>query len=158
MQSLKKLGDSVGILITKSNADDGGRLLNQELNLFVSENENAKLFDSLGQFLYYNCLKVVDCVVGNSSSGLFEVPSFKKPTVNLGDRQKGRTRSDSIIDTKIDEEEIFLNIQKAFKMNCSKVENPYGKGNSSEKILEILENINYHQLSLQKHFFEYKLN
>lgn len=158
LQSLKKLGDSVGILITKSNADDGGRLLNQELNLFVSENENAKLFDSLGQFLYYNCLKVVDCVVGNSSSGLFEVPSFKKPTVNLGDRQKGRTRSDSIIDTKIDEEEIFLNIQKAFKMNCSKVENPYGKGNSSEKILEILENINYHQLSLQKHFFEYKLN
>ena len=101
LDALSGLGEDVGILITKANADDGGRLLNQEIKNFTSKNKNAKSYDALGQFLYYNCINIFDCVVGNSSSGLFEVPSFKKPTVNIGDRQKGRIKSNSVIDCEV---------------------------------------------------------
>ena len=92
-------------------------------------------------------------MVGNSSSGLFEVPTFKKPTVNIGNRQKGRTRSKSVIDCKIEKNEILSGILKAINMDCSDVVNPYGKGQSSKKIVSLLENINLEEVSLQKHFF-----
>ncbi len=151
--ALSELGKDVGILITKSNADDGGRILNQEIDKFTAKNINAKAYDALGQFLYYNCINIFDCVVGNSSSGLFEVPTFKKPTVNIGNRQKGRMRSKSVIDCKIEKNEITRAILKAIKMDCSDMVNPYGQGQSSKKIVSLLEKINLAELSLQKQFF-----
>ncbi len=151
--ALAELGDDTGILITKSNADDGGRILNQEIDKFTSKNKNAKAFDALGQFLYYNCINNFDCVVGNSSSGLFEVPTFNKPTVNIGDRQKGRMRSKSVIDCGIDRKEIVLAIKKALNMDCSNLINPYGNGESSKKIVSLLENIDFKKISLQKKFY-----
>ena len=153
LDALSELGKDVGILITKSNADDGGRILNQEIDKFTAKNINAKAYDALGQFLYYNCINIFDCVVGNSSSGLFEVPTFKKPTVNIGNRQKGRMRSKSVIDCKIEKNEITRAILKAIKMDCSDMVNPYGQGQSSKKIVSLLEKINLAELSLQKHFF-----
>ncbi len=153
LDALSELGRDVGILITKSNADDGGRILNQEIDKFTAKNINAKAYDALGQFLYYNCINIFDCVVGNSSSGLFEVPTFKKPTVNIGNRQKGRIRSKSVIDCNIDKNEITSAILKAINMDCSDIVNPYGKGQSSKKIVSLLEKINLAEVSLQKHFF-----
>ena len=153
LDALSELGKDVGILITKSNADDGGRILNQEIDKFTAKNKNAKAYDALGQFLYYNCINIFDCVVGNSSSGLFEVPTFKKPTVNIGNRQKGRIRSKSVINCNIDKNEITNAILKAINMDCSDVVNPYGKGQSSKKIVSLLETINLEEVSLQKHFF-----
>ena len=153
LSALAELGQDVGLLITKSNADDGGRVLNQEIDKFTETNKNAKSFDSLGQFLYYNCINNFDCVVGNSSSGLFEVPTFKKPTVNIGDRQKGRIRSKSVIDCKVNKKEILNAISRALKMNCEDIINPYGKGDSSMKIVSLLESIDINKLSLQKHFY-----
>ena len=153
LDALSDLGDDVGILITKSNADDEGRVLNQEIENFVAKHKNTKSYDSLGQFLYYNCINCFDCVVGNSSSGLFEVPTFKKPSVNIGDRQKGRMKSESVIDCGINKKEIKKAIIKAFNMNCDKVVNPYGQGKSAEKIVSILENIDIKNISLQKHFY-----
>ena len=155
LDALAALGEDVGILITKSNADDGGRILNKEIDKFIKNNKNAKAYDALGQFLYYNCINIFDCVVGNSSSGLFEVPTFKKPTVNIGDRQKGRTRSDSVIDCNIDKKEIISSVYKAINMDCSKVNNPYGGGQSSKQIVSLIENLNLKEISLQKHFFNY---
>ncbi len=153
LDALSDLGSEVGILITKSNADDGGRIINQEIEKFASKYNNVKSYDSLGQFLYYNCIDKFDCVVGNSSSGLFEVPTFKKPTVNIGDRQKGRLKSKSVIDCSINKKEILNAISKALAMNCENILNPYGNGNSSEKIVSTLENINIKNISLQKHFY-----
>ena len=155
LNAISELGSDIGLIFTKSNADDGGRLINQEIDKFVTNNENAKSYNSLGQFLYYNCINQVDCVVGNSSSGLYEVPTFRKPTVNIGNRQKGRTRAKSIIDCDINKKELLESIKKAFNLNCKDIVNPYGQGNSSNKILSILENININEISLQKHFFDY---
>ena len=155
LEALSDLGSEVGILITKSNADDGGRILNQEIEKFSAKHDNVKSYDSLGQYLYYNCINIFDCVVGNSSSGLFEVPSFKKPTINIGDRQKGRIKSKSVIDCGINRKEILMAISKALKMNCDEIVNPYGEGKSSEKIVSLLENIDLQKIPLQKHFYNY---
>ena len=153
LEALSSLGKDVGLLITKSNADDGGRLLNKEIDKFILNHKNAKAYDALGQFLYYNCIKKFDCVVGNSSSGLFEVPTFKKPTVNIGSRQKGRIRSESVIDCNINKEDIISSIERALNLDCEKVINPYGEGKASDKIVSVLEKINIKKISLQKHFF-----
>ncbi len=153
LDALSELGSDFGLVITKSNADDGGRILNQEIESFVSSHQNAKAYDALGQYLYYNCINNFDLVLGNSSSGLFEVPTFKKPTVNIGDRQKGRIRSKSVIDCKVDKREIINAIHKALNMKCDDVVNPYGIGNSSKKIISLLEKININEIPLQKHFF-----
>jgi len=155
LEALSDLGSEVGILITKSNADDGGRILKQEIEKFSAKHDNVKSYDSLGQYLYYNCINSFDCVVGNSSSGLFEVPSFKKPTINIGDRQKGRIKSKSVIDCGINRKEILMAISKALKMNCDEIVNPYGEGKSSEKIVSLLENIDLQKIPLQKHFYNY---
>ncbi len=156
LDALSSLGDEFGILITKSNADDGGRILNEEIDKFVLQNDNSKAFDALGQFLYYNCIHNFDCVVGNSSSGLFEVPTFKKPTVNIGQRQKGRLRPKTVIDCDINKIEIINAIKKSLNLNCQNFANPYGDGKSSDKIVSILEKIDIRNLSLQKHFYSYK--
>ena len=96
--------------------------------------------------------------MGNSSSGLFEVPTFKKPTINIGDRQKGRTRCDSIIDVKVDSKQILSSIHRAFNLDCLNIINPYGDGKSSKKIVKILEKLSIDDFSIQKHFFEYSKN
>ncbi len=153
LDALSDLGDDFGILITKANADDGGRVLNQEIEHFTSKNKNAKSYDALGQYLYYNCINTFDCVVGNSSSGLFEVPSFKKPTVNIGDRQKGRIKSNSVIDCEVNKKKILEAISRALSINCDDIVNPYGEGRSAEKIIALLETINIKKIPLQKHFY-----
>tara|TARA_Y100001968_G_scaffold330935_1_gene384080 strand:- start:3201 stop:4352 length:1152 start_codon:yes stop_codon:yes gene_type:complete len=142
----------VGIIFTKSNADNGGHLINKCIDKFVSSYDNVKSYDALGQFLYYNVIKNIDCVIGNSSSGLFEVPSFKKPTVNIGDRQKGRERSSSVFDTSVDRNQIIKTINQALNFDCNNVINPYGDGYSSPRIIDILENIELCNDLLQKKF------
>ena len=91
-------------------------------------------------------------MVGNSSSGLFEVPSFKKPTVNIGDRQKGRIKSNSVIDCEVNKRDIKA-ISRALSMNCDKIVNPYGEGKSAEKIVSLLGTIDIKKIPLQKHFY-----
>ena len=95
----------------------------------------------------------VDCVAGNSSSGLYEAPSFKKPTVNIGDRQKGRLQASSVINCPAEAKAILEAIQKAFNMDCSHVVNPYGDGQSSARILKVLKQIPDARDLLKKHFY-----
>jgi UDP-N-acetylglucosamine 2-epimerase len=95
----------------------------------------------------------VDAVAGNSSSGLYEVPSFKKPTINIGDRQKGRLQASSVINCKPESADILKAIRGAFTMDCSSVVNPYGNGDSAPKIVAALKAVPEYRLLLKKHFF-----
>lgn len=132
------------IIFTKPNADTNGRVVIQLIDQFTKSNgKRAVSFTSLGQLRYLSALSHVNVVIGNSSSGLTEAPSFKVPTINIGDRQKGRIKADSVIDCNPDTESIINAIQvslsKEFKDKLKAVKNPYGEGGASNKILKILK-------------------
>lgn len=161
LQALDTLEDT-HIIFTMPNADTESRILFTMINKFVDEHpQTAKAFTSLGQILYLSCIKHVDGVVGNSSSGLTEAPSFKKGTINIGDRQKGRLKATSVIDCKPIKKDIIKSLRKLysteFKQKLNSVINPYGEGGASEKIIKALEYSNFHLL-LKKHFQDYPLN
>lgn len=130
------------VIFTLPNADTGSRDLIDQVESFVAAHPNARAYTSLGQLRYLSCMRFVDAVVGNSSSGLAEAPSLSVATVNIGDRQKGRLRAASVIDCTPDRHSIGAAIERAlspaFRAELSNVMNPYGNGGASEKIVEIL--------------------
>lgn len=137
--------DDTHLIFTKANSDTDGRIINQMIDDYVSKNSHkAAAFTSLGQLRYLSALQFVDAMVGNSSSGLAEAPSFKIGTINIGERQKGRGKADSVIDC----EPIKASIQAAlirlyseeFQKQLTKVKNPYGDGCASKKIIKIIKN------------------
>jgi GDP/UDP-N,N'-diacetylbacillosamine 2-epimerase (hydrolysing) len=141
LKALSNFKDTT-LIFTMPNADTGGRKLINMVKEFVIENKNAKAFTSLGQLLYFSCILNMDGVVGNSSSGVIEVPSFKKATVNIGDRQLGRLQAESIINCKPLKKDILNAIEKlyssSFQTLLDKVINPYSGTGVNEKIIEIL--------------------
>ncbi|NLR61852.1 UDP-N-acetylglucosamine 2-epimerase (hydrolyzing) [Chitinophaga polysaccharea] len=146
------------LIFTKANADTDGRIINQLIDEYTSKNSHKSIgFTSLGQLRYLSALQHIDAVVGNSSSGIAEVPSFKKPTINIGDRQAGRIKATSIIDTPPDAAAIQAAIEKAFsakfQASLAEVRNPYGDGNASVEILKILKGAELEKL-LKKQFFD----
>jgi UDP-hydrolysing UDP-N-acetyl-D-glucosamine 2-epimerase len=153
LTALDNLENDVGIIFTKANADPEGRSINQMIEKYVESHPKAKAYTSLGQVNYLSVIAQVDAVVGNSSSGLYEVPSFGKPTVNIGDRQKGRLQAASIINCQSQASAIKQAIISAFDMDCSNVQNPYGDGTSSIKMLSILKSIPDYKALLKKQFF-----
>ncbi len=145
------------IIITKANADAGGRLINQALETYAAQHqETVLLTTSLGQLRYLSAIQHVDVVIGNSSSGLLEVPFFKKPTVNLGERQTGRLMADSVINCKENIEAITQAIHQAlstsFKEKLKTILSPYGVGNASQQIKTKLKQVNLSPL-IKKHFY-----
>lgn len=145
------------IIFTKPNADHDGRIIIKLIDDFISKNsENAISFISLGQLRYLSAIKHCQVVIGNSSSGLIEVPSFKKPTINIGDRQQGRIEAESVISCKSEKKSIIESIQLAltneFQQKLQNVVNPYGEGNSSFKILEEIQNSSINNI-LKKQFY-----
>jgi len=145
------------IIFTMPNADTDGREIFQLIQSFCRRNENAVAFTSLGQIRYLSCLKHVDMVIGNSSSGLAEVPSFKIPTINIGDRQRGRMKADSVIDCEPTANEISEAISKGyckeFEEICKNTINPYGLGGASELIVHRIEETDLSNL-LKKKFYD----
>ena len=156
LHSLSELKDT-GLIFTMPNADTDSRILFKMIQDFVQKNKNAIVFTSLGQLRYLSCIKYVDAVIGNSSSGLIEVPYLKKPTINIGDRQKGRLKADTIIDCNPERLSINNAIKKAFSNDFkSKIKesiNPYGNGGGSEKIVKIIEGYNLNDI-LKKNVYE----
>jgi len=131
------------IIFTKPNADTDGRIISEMIDEYVSlNNQKAISFISLGQLRYISALQFVDMVVGNSSSGIIEAPSFNIPTINIGDRQKGRVSGKSVLHCKPESKSILDSIKKVSRDNYIKTLreeiNPYDGGNSSEKIIPIL--------------------
>jgi GDP/UDP-N,N'-diacetylbacillosamine 2-epimerase (hydrolysing) len=132
------------LIFTMPNADTDGRVLIKMVEEFVAQHTNARAYTSLGQLRYLSCVSHVDGVVGNSSSGLAEVPSFRKGTINIGDRQRGRLQAASVINCEPTHKSIAGAIKKLystdFQISLSKVTNPYGDGGASEKVVEIIKN------------------
>lgn len=143
-------------IFTYPNADTGGRALIERLDQWVSVNKHrAKAFVSLGQQRYLSLMREVDIIIGNSSSGLTEAPALKKATVNIGDRQKGRLKASSIIDTSEKKETIVAAINRAlseeFRARLPITESLYGSGNVSRRIKDTLKTS---MLQSQKAFFD----
>jgi GDP/UDP-N,N'-diacetylbacillosamine 2-epimerase (hydrolysing) len=145
------------LIFTMPNADTDGRALFELINRFVQTHPLARVFCSLGQLRYLSCMRHVDGVVGNSSSGLAEAPSFKIGTVNIGDRQRGRLRAPSVIDCPPERTAIAAALAQLyspqFKARLGTVENPYGDGHASERIVRTLASISLEGV-LKKAFFD----
>ena len=144
-------------LITYPNADTHGRALIYLLDEFKEEfPERVLLVRSLGQLRYLSALKYCELVIGNSSSGLIEVPTFKVPTINIGNRQKGRIAGGTVIQCDGDKKSISRAIDEAqsqsFRKKCYESKNPYGVGDSSEKILATLLSSELNGLVYKKFF------
>lgn len=132
------------IVFTLANADAGGRGINEQIKTFVGRNPARSIcFPSLGSHLYFSCLQFVKGVIGNSSSGLLEAPSFHIGTINIGPRQQGRLRSASVIDCAPDRQSVGVALSHLFSAEFQRVvasaSNPYGSGGATPEILKVLK-------------------
>lgn len=146
------------IVFTKTNADTDGRIINEYIENYVQQNqERCIVFDSLGQLRYLSAISHCAAVIGNSSSGLVEVPAFLKPTVNIGDRQRGRLKADSVIDCNFENQDIIEAINRSiddvFLKEIQTMDQVYGEGNTSEQMIKILKTISLDSI-LKKEFYD----
>jgi GDP/UDP-N,N'-diacetylbacillosamine 2-epimerase (hydrolysing) len=134
---------NLSFIFTKANADAEGRIINKLIDKYALENDNIAAFTSLGMRRYLSTLKYCSMVIGNSSSGLLEAPSFGIPTINIGDRQKGRMQSDSVINCEPTKDNILkainLALSEDFVQRAKKTVNPYGNGETSNKVVEVIK-------------------
>lgn len=147
------------IIFTKANADPNGRIINRMIEDFSAQNaDRCTAFTSLGQLRYLSALQFCDVVLGNSSSGIVEAPSFGIPTVNIGDRQRGRVSADSVIHCGNGAAEIESALTKALSPQFIKtvkcVKNPYEGSNTSERIVSVIEEALERGISMKKRFYD----
>jgi GDP/UDP-N,N'-diacetylbacillosamine 2-epimerase (hydrolysing) len=142
LAALSGLADTQ-LIFTLPNADTDGRAMIKMVEQFVARHPNARVYASLGQLRYLSCISHVDAVVGNSSSGLAEVPSFRKGTINIGDRQRGRLQAASVINCEPTQQSIEVALGRLysdeFQSSLRQVHNPYGEGGASEKVVETIK-------------------
>lgn len=156
LDALDKIED-IRIIFTKPNSDKGGREIIEMIDRYVQSGKHPSVaFSSLGQLRYLSALKHVALVVGNSSSGLVEVPHFNIPTINIGNRQRGRLMPETVIQSNLQSEELSEKIKDAlspnFKKSLKEFKNPYGNGTASQQILSVLINTDY--IDLSKKFYD----
>ena len=154
LAALENLGPQVGLLITGANADTAGQRINARMQAFVESRPSATFRLSLGSELFINALQHVDAIVGNSSSGLYEAPSFGIPTVNIGDRQKGRLRAATVIDCAPERQAIRVAIDEALARGPQPTVNPYGDGQAAGLMIEKLRQIPDFGALIRKPFIE----
>jgi len=150
--------EKTNIIFTKANSDTDGRIINSMIDEYINKNSQKSIgFTSLGQLRYLSALQFVDAMVGNSSSGLLEAPSFKIGTINVGDRQKGRIMADSVIDCDSNRLSITKAFEKLYKDEFQELlknsNNPYGDGCASTKIIETLKKVKLNNI-LKKSFYD----
>jgi GDP/UDP-N,N'-diacetylbacillosamine 2-epimerase (hydrolysing) len=153
--------EDTNIIFTKANSDTDGRIINQMIDDYVAKNSKKSIaFTSLGQLRYLSALQFVDAMVGNSSSGIIEAPSFKIGTINIGDRQKGRMKAESVIDCQPNKNSILEAFKKLyskeFKNILNKTINQYGDGCASKRIIQELKRADLNNL-LKKSFYDLKV-
>lgn len=150
----------IKIIFTRSNSDTYGRIINKLIDDYVALNSDRCIqFTSMGQLRYLSAMKYCDFVIGNSSSGILEAPILKKPTINIGDRQKGRIQMDSIVNCEPIEKDIVEAIEKVISKEFNKtidtMVNPYGEGKVSETILDIIKKfLQEDKIQLKKQFYD----
>ena len=156
LQALDELSET-GLIFTHANSDKNGRVINKMITEYVEiHRDKAVAFKSLGQLRYLSALQFVDFVIGNSSSGILEVPAFYIPTINIGDRQKGRICNESVINSNNSLEDIEKSItfalNKQFRETIQQQEMLYGNGTAAEKILKVIKE--HTIISLKKPFYD----
>lgn len=156
LTALDELTDT-GLIFTHANSDKNGRVINKMITEYVdTHKEKAVAFKSLGQLRYLSALQFVDFVIGNSSSGILEVPAFCIPTINIGDRQKGRICNESVINSNNSLEDIEKSItfalDKQFRETIQQQEMLYGNGTAAEKILKVIKE--HPVIPLKKSFYD----
>ncbi|ASG68530.1 UDP-N-acetyl glucosamine 2-epimerase [Francisella halioticida] len=157
LDAIDELQD-IHVIFTKANSDTDGRIINQMIDEYVVKNyDKAVVFTSLGQLRYLSALQYVDAMIGNSSSGLIEAPSFKIGTVDIGDRQKGRIKADSVIDCESNKVAISAAFKKLyskkFQKTLANTVNPYGNGCASQKIIEVIKSVELNDI-IKKSFYD----
>ena len=156
LDSIEELNDT-NIIFTKANSDTNGKIINKTIDSYVANHNNSIAFTSMGQLNYMSALQFMDGVVGNSSSGLLEAPSFKIGTIDIGDRQKGRMKADSVINCLPEKKSIDRAFKRLysddFKQIINAASNPYELGNTSKKIVNIIKNTDFRNI-LKKSFFD----
>jgi GDP/UDP-N,N'-diacetylbacillosamine 2-epimerase (hydrolysing) len=144
LYALELLEDTT-LVFTMPNADTGGKEIAKLIEKFVETNINAHYFKSLGQRKYLSTVAQVDGVIGNSSSGILEVPSFKKGTINIGARQEGREQALSIINCEPERESLRIGIEKLFSQDFRKllpgISSPYGDGGAGDRVVAVLRSV-----------------
>jgi len=145
LEALDTLEDSL-LIFTKANADTDGRIINQMIDEYVFKHpDKAVAFHSLGALRFLSLVKISDAIIGNSSSGILEAPSLKTPTINIGDRQRGRTQAESIINCKCTKQDILHAVERSKESNfiefIQSVINPYDNGGAAEKIFSELKHL-----------------
>ena len=160
LAALHELKDT-RLVFTYPNADTGGRSIIKLIDEFVKTHSNAAAFASLGQQKYFSCIKEFDGVIGNSSSGIIEVPTFQKGTINIGNRQLGRVQGTSVINCEAKRDEILDAIQTLYSVDfqgkLSHTTNPYGDGGACEKVISIIENLSQDDMH-KKSFYDLSRN
>jgi len=146
--------DKATILFTGANADPDGRRIEERIGAFVARRATARFVPSLGPANYFAALTYMDVVVGNSSSGLYEAPSFGIPTVNVGDRQAGRLRAESVFDCPPQRDAIGAAVTRALGRGRKPTTNPYGDGHAVERIVAVLKALDDPHALLNKRFAE----
>ena len=155
LAALDTLGDDTALWFTRPNGDTGGRALSATLDAWATPRAGrAHVHSSLGQLRYLSLMAQVDAVVGNSSSGLYEAPSFRVPTVNIGDRQRGRLSTVSVVNCVPKREAIEAAIARALTLDCSAVVSPYGDGHAATRIVAALRELPPRADLLKKHFHQ----
>jgi GDP/UDP-N,N'-diacetylbacillosamine 2-epimerase (hydrolysing) len=156
LKALRKI-KKTQLIFTLPNADTNSRKLIKMVKQFVAQYPNARAYSSLGQLRYLSCIAQVDGVVGNSSSGLAEVPSFRKGTINIGDRQQGRLQATSVINCQATRQSIGIAIRRLysrdFQARLIQVRNPYGTGGASDKVVKFLKHCSLDGIS-KKAFYD----
>lgn len=156
--SVFELHPEMKFIITGANADSGGRMINQKIKEYVENHDNTISVTSLGMRRYLSALHYASMVIGNSSSGIIEAPSFHIPTINIGDRQKGRLQAESVINCEPTIKGINAAIALAnslsFREIAKNVLNPYGDGNTSSKVLEQIDKMLEGIVDLKKSFYD----
>lgn len=155
--------EEAGIIFTQANADTSGRIINKIFKDYVNKHQDRMIFvNTLGQLKYLSAIQYMDAVVGNSSSGVLEVPSFNVPTVNIGPRQNGRLMAKSVITCGEKSGEIAKALNKAvsssFKNGIKKISSPYGSGGVSEKIVNILKTSDLSNERIMKKFYNIEMS
>ena len=154
--------ENTNIIFTKANSDIGGKIINHMIDQYVKKNSDKSMCAaSLGQLNYLSVLRYVDFMIGNSSSGIHEAPSFKIGTINIGDRQNGRIKSKSVLNCLPNKRSIKKAIKiiysNKFQKLLKNVKNPYGNGCASKKIVKVLKTAKLDNI-LRKNFFDIKFS
>jgi UDP-N-acetylglucosamine 2-epimerase (non-hydrolysing)/GDP/UDP-N,N'-diacetylbacillosamine 2-epimerase (hydrolysing) len=152
--TLSALDPEIRLFFTLANADAEGRALNERIKAFVSGRENAIAVASLGQLRYISLMNQVDAVVGNSSSGIYEAPSLNAPSVDIGDRQKGRERAGSVFHAAPERKAIGAAISQAIQRGRQPTVSPYGDGEASRRIADGIAAIPDFRALLKKGFYD----